>query len=86
MRTTLTKLEDQMSQLISMMGDIKRKEQVKAIALCSSKVLSSPNNLTLEEDEEDVGDPKKETPQGDDSKVEPETIVELVEKVLQKVR
>ncbi|MBA0782705.1 hypothetical protein Gotri_000546 [Gossypium trilobum] len=53
------------------------KEQVKAIALHSSKVLSSLNNPTHEEDKEDAHDLQEETPRGDDAELEPEAIAQL---------
>ncbi|MBA0670709.1 hypothetical protein Goklo_029767 [Gossypium klotzschianum] len=84
-----------MSQLMSMMGDLKKqigtnilsntknnlrrdiKEQVKVTALCSSKVLSISNN-TQEENEADEYDLREEIPQGEDLKIEPETIIKSV--------
>ncbi|KAA3462052.1 acidic leucine-rich nuclear phosphoprotein 32 family member B-like [Gossypium australe] len=62
---TLTKLEDQMSQLMSKMGDIKSqigigKEHVKVIALRSSKVLSILENPTQEMNKENTDDLQEE--------------------------
>ncbi|KAA3470408.1 acidic leucine-rich nuclear phosphoprotein 32 family member B-like [Gossypium australe] len=91
--------EDQMSQLMSMMGDIKRqigsdmpsntdnnprregKENVKAIALYSGKVLSCLDNLPQEEIKEDTEDLQKD-PQQVENELEPEEVAKSKEELI----
>ncbi|MBA0726541.1 hypothetical protein Golax_002364 [Gossypium laxum] len=86
-----------MSQLMSMMGDIKRqigicipsntkdnprregKEQVKEIALRSSKVLSSPENPTQEVNKENIDDFHEEPLEADDEPELKEVVALVVE-------
>ncbi|KAA3484988.1 bromodomain-containing protein [Gossypium australe] len=93
---TLTKLEDQMSQLINMMGNIKRKidtgipsnmednpqregkEHVKAIALQSGKVLSSPETTSSETIVEKSDEPQEVLLEAKDEPESKEVITPVV--------
>ncbi|KAA3470882.1 acidic leucine-rich nuclear phosphoprotein 32 family member B-like [Gossypium australe] len=87
---TLTKLQDQIRQLMSMMGDIKRqitennprrggKEHVKAITLWSGKVLSSQEHPTQEVDIQNTDDLQERSLEAEDEMKLEEVIAPIVE-------